>query len=179
VRQANGYGTHAVEQALLVAASTFPAPRPACGLIAAAVQQRVVSAGAVIDALAVAVRQRHRRVLRAAAYDIAQGSNALSEIDFMALCRRFRLPPPIQQAVRREPSGRRRYLDASWRRDDGRLIVVEVDGALHLSQRRWWDDQLRQNELALSNALVLRFPSAVVRTEPAVVAAQLRRALGL
>jgi hypothetical protein len=110
VRQANGYGTHAVEQALLVAASTFPAPRPACGLIAAAVQQRVVSAGAVIDALAVAVRQRHRRVLRAAAYDIAQGSNALSEIDFMALCRRFRLPPPIQQAVRREPSGRRRYL---------------------------------------------------------------------
>jgi very-short-patch-repair endonuclease len=83
----------------------------------------------------------------------------------------------VQQRLRREPGGRRRYLDASWRRYDGRLVVAEVDGALHLTARRWWDDQLRQNELALSDALILRFPSVVVRTEPQVVADQLRRAL--
>lgn len=56
-------------------------------------------------------------------------------------------------------------------------MVAEVDGAIHLTVRRWWDDQLRQNELSLANALVLRFPSVIVRTEPARVAEQLRRAL--
>ena len=56
-------------------------------------------------------------------------------------------------------------------------MVVEVDGALHLSPRRWWDDQLRQNEISLADALVLRFPSVVLRTEEPVVVSQLRRAL--
>ena len=101
----------------------------------------------------------------------------MSEIDFVRLCRRHGLPEPMRQAVRVEPSGRRRYLDASWRRRDGRLVVVEVDGALHLAPKRWWDDQLRQNELALAGALVLRCPSVVVRTEAELVASQLRRAL--
>jgi very-short-patch-repair endonuclease len=81
--------------------------------------------------------------------------------------------------VRRDRSGRRRYLDAAWRRADGKLVVVEVDGALHLTPRRWWDDQLRQNELSLADALVLRFPSAVVRAQPELVTDQLRTALRL
>ena len=55
--------------------------------------------------------------------------------------------------------------------------MVEVDGALHLQVRRWWDDQLRQNELALADALVLRFPTVIVRAEPDLVIEQLRRAL--
>jgi very-short-patch-repair endonuclease len=89
------------------------------------------------------------------------------------------LPAPHQQTVRHDVAGRRRYLDATWRRGDGRLVVVEVDGALHLVATRWWDDQLRQNELTLADAIVLRFPSVIVRTEPTVVATQLRRALQL
>ena len=56
-------------------------------------------------------------------------------------------------------------------------MIVEVDGALHLAPKRWWSDQLRQNELTLSDAIVLRYPSVVVRTEQDLVAAQLRRAL--
>jgi very-short-patch-repair endonuclease len=79
--------------------------------------------------------------------------------------------------VRAEPGGRRRYLDAEWRCRDGRVVAAEVDGALHLTPRRWWDDQLRQNELTIAGTLVLRFPSAVVRAEPALVADQLRRLL--
>src|SRR5581483_10777925 len=110
--------------------------------------------------------------------DIGGGSQALSEIDFVRLCRRHGLPVPIRQEMRRERSGRRRYLDATWRRTDGRSVIAEVDGALHLAPRRWWDDQLRQNELTLSDALVLRFPSVIVRAEPQVVAEQLARALG-
>jgi very-short-patch-repair endonuclease len=110
-------------------------------------------------------------------HDIAGGAEALSEIDFARLCRRHGLPMPLRQVVRREASGRRRFVDALWRRPDRRTVVAEVDGALHLVARRWWDDQLRQNELVLSDAIVLRFPSVVVRAEPGIVVDQLRRAL--
>lgn len=164
-------------QSLLVASASFPSARPACGLLAAAVQQRLATPTALTHALDSATRIRHRSAMRCAVDDIAQGAAALSEIDFVRLCRRAGLPAPLQQAVRRDCGGRRRYLDATWRRADGRLVVVEVDGALHLSQRRWWDDQSRQNELVLGGAIVLRFPSVVVRTQPELVIRQLRHAL--
>jgi hypothetical protein len=111
--------------------------------------------------------------------DIAQGAEALSEIDFSRLCVRFGLPRPVHQAIRVEPGGRRRYLDAQWTRADGKRVAAEVDGALHLTPRRWWDDQFRQNELTIGGTSVLRFPSVVLRTEPALVADQLRRVIGL
>jgi very-short-patch-repair endonuclease len=175
-----GYGdVEHLPDALLRAAATFATPRPGCGLLAAAVQQRLVPAADLAAALQRASRTRHRTSLRLAVADIAGGSEALSEIDFVRLCRRNRLPMPIRQLRRRERSGRWRYLDATWRRRDGRLVVAEVDGALHLAPRRWWDDQLRQNELALTDALVLRFPSVVVRAEEPLVVGQLRRALWL
>lgn len=171
------YPLHAPPQALLVASASFAMPRPACGILAAAVQQRLVTAGGLAEALAGAPRVRHRAVLCAAVADIAQGADALSEIDFGRLCRRNGLPAPQRQTVRRVAGGRRRYLDATWTRRDGKLVVAEVDGAVHLTTSRWWADQLRQNEVALTDALILRFPSVVVRTEELVVARQLRRAL--
>jgi hypothetical protein len=178
IRQAPySHGAESLPDALLRAAATFDQPRPACGLLAAAVQQRRCNAANLTAALERAPRTRHRAVLLAATADIEGGSQALSEIDFVRLCRRHRLPEPVRQRLRREPDGRRRYLDASWRRADGRLVVAEVDGALHLIARRWWEDQLRQNELALADALVLRYPSVVVRTEERLVVRQLRRAL--
>ncbi len=170
---------HLPAPAAVLAASTFGQPRPACAILAAAVQQRLARPEQLLEVLTAATRVRHRRVLLAAVADIAQGAQALSEIDFARLCRRYRLPAPVRQAMRTEPNGRRRYLDAEWRRADGRRVVAEVDGALHLIARQWWADQLRQNELAIGGDIVLRFPSVVVRSEPAAVAAQLRRALQL
>jgi hypothetical protein len=167
-----------VPDAAVRAAGSFRSARPGCGLLAAVVQQRLADVAQLGDAVRAATRTRHRSVLLQAVADIAGGSQALSEIDFLRLCRAAHLPLPRRQEVRRDSSGRRRYLDASWQRADGRLVVVEVDGAVHLSPRRWWDDQLRQNELTLGEAMVLRFPSVVVRTEPGLVLRQLRRALG-
>jgi len=173
------YRCHALDGALLIAAATFSSPRPACGILAAAVQQRLIDAEDLQESLENSSRLRHRRILLSAVQDIMGGAQALSEIDFVRLCRRAHLPLPEQQRVRRDSLGRRRYLDASWRLPDGRLLVAEVDGALHLSTSRWWDDQLRQNELTVSGAVVLRFPSVIVRSRPELVVSQLRQALRL
>ncbi len=168
---------HKPAEAAVLAAASASGPRPACGVLAAVVQQRLVEPERLLRALVGAPRCRHRAVLLAAARDIAQGAEALSEIDFAVLCRRGGLPEPTRQAVRSEPSGRRRYLDVEWERERGRRLVVEIDGALHLAATRWWNDQLRQNELVLAGDRVLRFPSVVVRCEPHLVLDQLRRAL--
>ncbi|MDQ2750547.1 MAG: endonuclease domain-containing protein [Actinomycetota bacterium] len=168
---------HRLAPALVIAASGFATPRPGCGLLAAAVQQRLLRPEELGQALEAAPRARLRLALRQAVADIGQGAHALSEIDFGRLCRRFRLPMPTRQAIRAEPNGRRRYLDAQLRLSDGRVVAVEVDGALHLTPQRWYDDQLRQNELVIQGTIVLRFPSVIVRHEPELVAAQLRRVL--
>ncbi len=170
---------HRVPHAAVLAAASLDSPRAACGLLAAVVQQRLSSPAALLDAISGRATLARRHLLCSALDDVAMGAQALSEIDFVRLCRRFQLPAPTQQSVRVERSGRRRYLDASWIRGDGRTVAVEVDGALHLNVATWWSDQLRQNELVLDDTVLLRYPSVVVRTGPAAVAEQLRRALQL
>lgn len=173
----DGRGLHRPANSAVIAASTFRNPRPACAILAAVVQQRLARPGDLVAAVSGSPRVRHRAAMLAAANDVAQGAHALAEIDFARLCRSAGLPTPKRQGVRRDSSGRRRYLDVEWDLPDGRRLVVEVDGALHLAVGRWWDDQLRQNELTLSGDIVLRFPSVVVRCEPHVVIAQLHRIL--
>lgn len=164
-------------RAVLDTASWKPHPRLACAVLAAAVQQRLVTVEQLADELNGAGAIRHRRVLRRVLDDIAGGSDALSEVDFVRICRRAGIPRPEQQVVRKDSAGRRRYLDARIRRPDGRVIVVEVDGAMHLRVDRWWDDQARSNDVVLSEgALLLRFPAVVLRTDERRVVAQLQRA---
>jgi hypothetical protein len=166
----------ALPAALVRAASVVSEPGTACGLLAAGVQQRLVRADDLTDALAGQPRVRHRKLLQLAVADIGQGAQALSEIDFVRLCRRHRLPLPRLQAIRSGPFGRR-YLDAEWDLPGGGTLAVEIDGALHLVPATWWHDQLRQNELVLAGCTVLRYPSVVVRTDPERVVEQLKRAL--
>ncbi|MGI8678166.1 MAG: DUF559 domain-containing protein [Jatrophihabitans sp.] len=168
---------HRAAPSIALAAATFKSARAACGILAAGVQQRIVTADALRDAVVVRTRLRHRHLLLLAIDDIAQGSAALSEIDFVRLCRRHGLPSPTRQAVRIGSAGRRRYLDVEWVLPDGRRVAAEIDGALHLSQRQWWSDQLRQNELVIAGDLLLRYPSVVIRTEEPTIVDQLRRIL--
>lgn len=107
--------------------------------------------------------------------DALGGATALSEIDFVKLCRRHRLPEPDLQERRKDAGGRTRYLDAYWRKWK---LHVEIDGAHHMDARHWGKDMLRQNEVWLEGDRVLRFPAFLVRTEPLAVVAQLRAALG-
>jgi len=162
--------------ALVLAASSFRSSRPGCGLLAAAVQQRLLRPDDLRSALRAAPRARHRRYFLLAVADIEQGAEALSEIDFRRLCIRFQLPTPTHQAVRRGPDGRRRYLDVRWRLPDGRLIGAEVDGAYHTDVDQWFADQMRQNDVVIGGVPILRYPSVVVRDAPELVAEQLRQA---
>lgn len=168
---------HRPAPSLALATEGLSNPRFACALFAAGVQQRLVTPPSLHVALDRWPKLRYHHALRLALFDIEQGAHALSEIDFVRLCRRYRLPPPVLQAVRQEPSGRRRYLDALWRDEHGRELAAEVDGALHDSPRARMSDELRQNEVVIGGTPVLRYSTVVLRCEEPRVADQLGRAL--
>ena len=145
-------------------------------IVAAGCQQRLVTPGEIVKMLAALPNSRRRGLVMETARYAEGGATALSEIDFVKLCRRYGLPAPDLQERRTDASGRNRYVDAYWRR--WRLQVeVEVDGAHHVDVRHWAADMRRQNEIWIAGDRILRFPAWLVRRRPAEVAAQLRAAL--
>ncbi|MEJ5945876.1 hypothetical protein WDZ17_11285 [Pseudokineococcus basanitobsidens] len=168
---------HRVERAAVDAASWTTAPRAAGGLLAAVVQQRLSTPARLQTALDGAGAVRHRRELASVLAELAGGSQAMSEVDLVRLCRRNGLPVPVRQAVREDGTGRRRYLDAEWALEGGRRLVLEVDGTGHLDPSRWYDDLLRAAETGDRGDLLLRIPARALRLDEARVVAVLRRHL--
>jgi hypothetical protein len=163
-----------IERAVIDAAVWSHSPRRACAIVCAAVQQRLTLAPRLADELDRAGRVRYHRLLRATLVDVGGGSHALSELDLLTVCREAGLPRPRRQAVRSDRAGRRRYLDVEVRLPDGTLLVVEADGAGHMETWTWWDDQMRQNDVVVDGAVVLRFPAVALRLDRPRVVAQLR-----
>jgi very-short-patch-repair endonuclease len=64
--------------------------------------------------------------------------------------------------VRSLPGGRV-YLDVAW---EGIGLVVEIDGGHHAVALNPVDDALRQNEIVLGDARVLRVPVLGLRLAP-------------
>jgi very-short-patch-repair endonuclease len=143
-------------------------------ILAAACQQRRVTPEEIFEVLALRRKLPRHSMIKATTLDIAGGAQALSEINFMNLCRNFRLPSPDQQVRRVDTTGRVRYLDAYWKQW---RVHVEVDGAHHMDAGSWADDMLRQNQTWIKGDRILRFPAAVIRSRPAEVAGQLHAAL--
>lgn len=166
-----GVPTASRGRAIIDAAAWTPKPRVACALMAASVQQGVVPVSALRKELTAAGGLRHGTILRSILADIEGGADSLSEIDFIKLARKAGLRPPIQQSIRFDSAGRRRYLDA-----DFGTFVAEVDGGVHLNAPNYWADQRRQNDLVLGGDRILRFSSFAIRLDEDVVIAQLRRA---
>ncbi|MEV1145633.1 DUF559 domain-containing protein [Micromonospora sp. NPDC049799] len=143
-------------------------------IVAAAFQQRLVGGDDLHRVIARAPRIRRRRLILETATDAVGGAHSLAELDFLGLVRRAGLPEPSRQTVRRDSTGRRRYLDAyfqEWR------VHVEVDGAHHLDPAHAWADMRRQNALWMEGDRVLRFPAWALRHHPAEVVTQVRAAL--
>ncbi|HVI38403.1 MAG TPA: hypothetical protein VM684_19350, partial [Gaiellales bacterium] len=168
-----------VERALVDAAVWSRRPRTACGILAAGVQQRLSSATRLLAELERAGAVRHRGLLRHALLDIDGGAQAVSEIDFIRFCARNGLPRPKHQIVRRDANGRRRYLDATLVGPSGRVVRVEIDGALHLVVQNYWSDMYRGNDLSIARETALRFPTFVIYADDPDALDQLRRALDL
>jgi hypothetical protein len=163
-----------IARAVVDAAAWARTPNEARFVLAAACQQRRVDPLELTQVVAGMPRVRRRRLIRTTLGDLEGGAQALSEIDFVALCRRFQLPRPDLQERRIDADGRIRYLDAYWK--DWRLHV-EIDGAHHMDVRYWAADMLRQNQVWIAGDRILRFPAWLVRAEPAMVADQVRAAL--
>lgn len=143
-------------------------------IVAAGCQQRLVLPDEIIAVAQGLPRARRRALVLETARYAAGGAEALSEIDFVRLCRRHRLPIPELQQQRRDASGRRRYLDAYW---PVWRLHVEIDGAHHMEVRHWEADMRRQNDLWIRGDRVLRFSAWQVRHRPAEVVSQVRQAL--
>lgn len=161
-------------RSLVDAAAWARSDDEARAIIAAGCQQRLVLPDEVVAVAAGLPRARRRALVIETARYAAGGAEALSEIDFLRLCRRHGLPAPDLQQRRTDASGRTRYLDAYWRTW---RLHVEVDGAHHMEVRHWEADMRRQNDVWIRGDRVLRFSAWQVRHRPAEVVAQLRRAL--
>jgi very-short-patch-repair endonuclease len=92
--------------------------------------------------------------------------------DFARICRGRGLPEPSRQVVRSLPDGRV-YLDVAWEEIG---LVVEIDGGHHAAALNPVDDALRQNEVVLGGAYVLRIPVIGLRLDPSRFMDQVVRA---
>jgi hypothetical protein len=149
--------------------------RGARAILAAGVQQGLVLPEHLTAELDRNGRVHRRKLMRETIGDIAGGSTAVSELDFlMHVIRPHCLPEPDRQAERSDASGRRRWLDAVW--EKARLIV-EIDGAGHADILRYWNDMDRDNQFTPQGYHTLRYASFAVRYQPDYVASQIRRSL--
>lgn len=162
-----------IARAIVDAAAWAATDRGAQAILAAGVQQRLTRVADLSRVIERLPRLRRRALMVRTLADVDGGAEALSELDFCDLARRFGLPEPDRQVVRRDGRGRR-WLDAVW--EEARL-VVEIDGRWHMDARAWWADLRRDNELTVDGYRVLRFPAFVVRESPDTVAMLIARVL--
>lgn len=118
-------------------------------------------------------RDKRRSLLHAVVLDLLGGARSLGELEFARECRRRGLPAPERQRVRRAANGSY-YLDVEWVEWG---VVVEIDGIHHSWAQNVVGDALRQNDLAVENAVVLRIPLLGLRIAPDRFFAQIERAL--
>jgi len=180
VHERHGLRLHSVERSTIDAGAWSSSDRGAGGVLAAAVQQGLTRAERLTDELDQVGPVRRARLMRSLTSDIGGGSQALSEIDVVRFCRDRGLPEPERQVVRRDASGRRRYLDVVWRLAGGRILALEIDGIGHLDPERWYGDLLRTAELVAGGlSQPLRLPATAVRLEPDRIERILRILLGV
>lgn len=150
-----------------------PSARFAYAVLAAVVQQRLTTARLLTERLDAAGAIRHVRHMRAAIADIGAGAQTLGEHDVARVCLRHGIAEPHRQRMRRDSSGRRRYLDCEWDCDDGTVLVLEVDGLHHLEAAHWVRDMQRERAFVRPGRRVLRCANVELRLDSADLAADL------
>lgn len=164
-------------RAVVDAASWAADEMTAARLLVAGVQQLRIYPSLLKREVLARKTLRHRRMLNLLCNDLEGGAEALSEVEFLAFCRRHGFPRPHLQ-VRLDSNGRRRYLDATFCRHNGTTFGVEVDGGVHLKLAVRAKDDLKDNAAKLDRRLVLRFASVLIYTDNPEAVRQIRRAFG-
>lgn len=158
-----------IEPAVLLFAAYERHQRTAHGALAAVVQQGLTSAAGLRDQLEQMSPLRRSRQFRALLADLEGGARSVAEIDVRRACRRSRVVPPARQRQRRDRDGRRRWTDCEWDLPDGRVVVLEVDGAHHVEVMQYSDDMKRQRKLTTLRRIIVRCSAYEIRHEPASV----------
>ena len=157
-----------------------PSPRAAELRVAVAVQQGIASPAAIREQVLSHEHLPRAQQALVVLDDVELGAHAMSELDFLRLCRSHGLPEPDELQVRVRVGGRTRYLDGRYARQGVRF---EIDGQHHMLVANWEQDLVRGNDLAITgrgrNEIQLRWSGSQVRHEQGLVARQLRAALGL
>lgn len=159
-----------IEPAVLHFAAYQRSTRTAEGVLAAAVQQRLTTPQ---DLVAWVDRMRPLRWgkrFKRSLGEIAGGAQSVAELDVRRMCRKHGLALPARQVKRRDASGRIRFTDCEWLLPDGRILVLEVDGAFHMEAEHWEDDLARQRALTDPRRTIVRCTSRELRDEPDRVA---------
>lgn len=146
--------------------------RQAALVLCLTAQQRLVNGTGFCDVRWPGGHYGRTAFVRQILKDVTQGVHSLGELDFGRLCRDRGLPPPARQVVRQGPRGRI-YLDARW---DGIGLVVEIDGAQHRQGLAVTADNLRRNDLALADEVVLTIDLVGLRLESELFMSQVARA---
>lgn len=162
-----------IEPAVLRFAAYQRSTRTAEGALAAVVQQRLSSPEAMLEWVDRMQPLRWARRFKGALGEISGGAHSVSEMDVRRMCRTFGLALPHRQVKRRDAAGRIRFTDCEWRLEDGRIVVLEVDGGFHMEVEHWEDDLARQRALTAPDRIIVRCTSRELRDVPGDVARDL------
>jgi hypothetical protein len=162
-----------LEPAVLLWAGYEATTRAAHGVVAAVVQQRLSTAERMISWIDQLRPLRRGKLLSATLSDVAGGSHSGAELAVVRLCRRHGIRLPDRQRKREDRAGKCRWTDAEWDLPDGRVLVLEVDGAFHLDVLQAGEDARRSRRLTTSRRTVIRCTAYELRHEPEEVATDL------
>ncbi|MBC7373613.1 MAG: hypothetical protein H7323_06445 [Frankiales bacterium] len=129
------------------------------------VQQRIVTAEQLREALSAVRRAPRRRLLLQLVEDVADGVHSLNELDVCRALRRRGLPEPTRQILVRLPTGRF-YLDLEW---DQWGVHLEIDGLQHEDADAQLHDVLRDLDVATTGRTTIRLPILAFRLDEQAV----------
>ena len=155
-----------VEPAILLFAGYEPNRRTAHGAVAAVVQQRLTDAERLREWVERLRPLRRAKEFRRLLADISGGAQSLAEVDVNRACAEFDVRRPSRQRRRRDSHGRVRWTDCEWYLGDGRVLVLEVDGAFHMEFGEDTNDMRRQRRITTPHRMVVRCSSYEIRHEP-------------
>lgn len=162
-----------VEAATIHAAEWAVSDRQAALLLVMPVQQGLTTGDRLMGELASRAPLRRRELITLVVRDIAEGVNALGELDFARLCQTHGIPTPTRQEMCDTELGRS-YLDVWW---ESHQAGAEIDGVQHGWGLTAAEDMLRDNEMLIEKGPIMRIPVLLLRSEADRVMDQVARFL--